>query len=58
MRHLPIPVRGRLALAAALVLALTLPGLAQYREYHISGKVLDSQKNPLAEVLKIGRAHV
>lgn len=51
MRHHPIPVRGRLALAAALVLALTLPGLAQYREYRISGKVLDSQKNSLAGVL-------
>jgi Tfp pilus assembly protein PilF len=37
--------------AAALALALVLPGLAQYREYHISGKVLDSQKKPLAGVL-------
>jgi tetratricopeptide (TPR) repeat protein len=51
MRHHQIPARGRLALAAALVLALALPGLAQYREYHISGKVVDSQKNPLAGVL-------
>ena len=51
MRHNQIPARGRLALAAALVLALALPGLAQYREYHISGKVVDSQKNPLAGVL-------
>jgi tetratricopeptide (TPR) repeat protein len=42
---------ARLALAAALALTLALPGLAQYREYHISGKVVDSQKNPLGGVL-------
>ncbi|HSA95585.1 MAG TPA: tetratricopeptide repeat protein, partial [Acidobacteriota bacterium] len=42
---------ARLALAAALALSLALPALAQYREYHITGKVLDSQKNPLGGVL-------
>lgn len=42
--------RARLAAAAALALTLALPALAQYREYNISGKVLDSQKNPLGGV--------
>lgn len=42
---------GRAALAAALTLCLALPALAQYREYHISGKVLDSQKAPLGGVV-------
>jgi tetratricopeptide (TPR) repeat protein len=51
MRQHKIPVRARLAFVAALVLALALPGLTQYREYNISGKVVDSQKNPLAGVL-------
>jgi hypothetical protein len=37
----------RLAFAAALVVALALSGWAQYREYSISGKVVDSQKNAL-----------
>ncbi len=41
---------GRLALGAVLVFALALAGTAQYREYIISGKVVDSQKNPLAGV--------
>jgi hypothetical protein len=43
-------LRDRLAFAAALALVLALPGLAQYREYNISGIVVDSQKNPLAGV--------
>ncbi len=30
------------------VLALAIPGLAQYREYYLTGKVLDTQKNPVA----------
>jgi len=33
------------------MLTLALPAFAQYREYHISGKVLDSQKTPLAGVV-------
>jgi len=41
---------ARLVFAAALIAVLSLPGLAQYREYNISGKVVDSQKNPLAGV--------
>jgi tetratricopeptide (TPR) repeat protein len=41
---------GRLALAAALALLSALPGLSQYREYNISGTVVDSQKSPLAGV--------
>ncbi|HPW17875.1 MAG TPA: tetratricopeptide repeat protein [Candidatus Aminicenantes bacterium] len=40
----------RPAVTAALALALALPALAQYREYHISGKVVDSRKNALAGV--------
>ncbi len=41
---------ARLVCAAVLVAALGLPGLAQYREYNISGKVVDSRNNPLAGV--------
>ena len=48
MRHLAI--RRRLALAAGLISALALTASAQYREYNISGRVVDSQKNPLAGV--------
>lgn len=36
--------------AAALILTLTLPATTQYREYNISGTVVDSKKNPLAAV--------
>ncbi len=36
-----------LVLLAAAVLAAALPGRAQYREYNISGMVVDSQKRPL-----------
>ncbi len=32
------------------VLALAVPGLAQYREYYITGKVIDTQKNPIEAV--------
>lgn len=48
MRHLR--VLAGLALAAGLILALALTASAQYREYNISGRVVDSQKNPLAGV--------
>jgi len=41
---------GRLPLLAGLVLALGLPAAAQYREYHITGIVMDTQRNPLAGV--------
>jgi|GEM_PF-298616 len=51
MRREKRSLAARLAWAAALVLTLALTGLAQYREYHITGKVLDSQKNPLGGVL-------
>ena len=37
---------GLIALVAVLVLAV--PGLAQYREYYITGNVIDTQKNPVA----------
>ncbi len=40
----------RLAIVAGVVLALALPSGAQYREYNISGQVLDSQKKPLEGV--------
>jgi tetratricopeptide (TPR) repeat protein len=36
---------GPIALVAVLVLAV--PGPAQYREYYITGKVIDTQKNPV-----------
>jgi tetratricopeptide (TPR) repeat protein len=42
-----------LALAIAVALAgvlLTAPLAAQYREYHIAGKVIDTQKNPIEGV--------
>jgi tetratricopeptide (TPR) repeat protein len=48
--HLRNPLPARLALLGAMTMILALPGLAQYREYLISGKVVDSQKNPLAGV--------
>jgi len=51
MRRHTNPLTGRTAFAAALMLTLALPAFAQYREYHISGKVLDSQKTPLAGVV-------
>ena len=48
MRHLRIAVG--LAVAAGLISVLALTASAQYREYNISGRVVDSQKNPLAGV--------
>jgi tetratricopeptide (TPR) repeat protein len=36
--------------AALLTLVLALPVLGQYREYHITGKVVDTQKRPLEGV--------
>jgi len=36
--------------AAALALALSTPALAQYREYYVRGKVVDTQKQPLSGV--------
>lgn len=50
MRHLQRHILRRLALLAVLVLAVALPGRPQYREYHISGTVIDSRNNPLAGV--------
>jgi len=50
MRDPQYRLRTGAILAASLVLALCLPGLAQYREYNISGQVIDSQKNPLEGV--------
>lgn len=38
------------ALCAGFVLALSLAAPAQYREYLISGKVVDTQKNPVPDV--------
>ncbi len=37
-------------LSAACALVLATPGWAQYREYYIRGRVLDTQKQPLAGV--------
>jgi tetratricopeptide (TPR) repeat protein len=48
-----IPLRRLSALAAlgaGLILALSLSARAQYREYLISGKVVDTKKNPVAGV--------
>jgi tetratricopeptide (TPR) repeat protein len=50
MNHPSRRIRFGAALCAAGILALALPGLAQYREYRISGQVVDSLKNPLAGV--------
>ncbi len=50
MRCVQSRVPGRLALLAGLVLAVGLPGTGQYREYHITGMVVDTQRNPLAGV--------
>ena len=43
------PVRSILVslVLAAAVLSAAVPGLAQYREYYLTGKVLDTQKNPV-----------
>ena len=50
MRQRKIPRGFRPALMAALILALAATGWAQFREYNISGTVVDSQKNPLPGV--------
>jgi Tfp pilus assembly protein PilF len=57
MRSQGCRVIGRLAVAAVLVLVLGLAAAAQYREYIISGKVVDSQKNPVAGVSILIRDH-
>ena len=45
MRNRTYRSLGLIALIGILVLAV--PGLAQYREYYITGKVIDTQKNPV-----------
>jgi len=50
MRQRKIPCGCRPALMAVLILGLAVAGSAQYREYNISGTVVDSQKNPLPGV--------
>jgi tetratricopeptide (TPR) repeat protein len=45
MRNRTYRSLGLIALIGLLVLAI--PGLAQYREYYITGKVFDTQKNPV-----------
>ncbi len=48
MRH---EINSRTALVAALAgVVLAAPALAQYREYYVRGKVLDTQKQPIAGV--------
>jgi tetratricopeptide (TPR) repeat protein len=49
MRNRTYRPLGLIALVGTLVLAV--PGLAQYREYYITGKVLDTQKNPIDGVV-------
>jgi tetratricopeptide (TPR) repeat protein len=46
MRNRTYRSLGLVALIGILVLAV--PGLAQYREYYLTGQVLDTQKNPVA----------
>ena len=48
MKHSHRGLVGFLAVLAGLTLAL--PGWGQYREYLISGKVVDTQKNPMVGV--------
>jgi tetratricopeptide (TPR) repeat protein len=51
MRH-PATCRwGRRLFGVTLALTLALPAIAQYREYYITGKIVDSNKNPLDKVL-------
>jgi tetratricopeptide (TPR) repeat protein len=48
MRH---PGRKAAGIATVLgTLVLASPGLAQYREYYVRGRVLDAQKQPLPDV--------
>jgi tetratricopeptide (TPR) repeat protein len=44
----PLPTLTRWAMAAAILAVGTWPALAQDREYHIAGKVLDMNKQPVA----------
>jgi tetratricopeptide (TPR) repeat protein len=46
-----------MAVAASLISVLALTASAQYREYIINGKVVDSQQNPLAGVAITLRDH-
>jgi tetratricopeptide (TPR) repeat protein len=48
MRHESARRAG--ALAALGVLLLAVPAFAQYREYYVHGRVLDTEKKPLADV--------
>lgn len=47
MRNRTYRSLGLIALIGISVLAV--PGLAQYREYYITGQILDTKKNPIAE---------
>ena len=47
MRNRTCRFLGLIALIGISVLAV--PGLAQYREYYITGQILDTKKNPIAE---------
>jgi tetratricopeptide (TPR) repeat protein len=51
MRHPVTYRRGRRLSGVILALILTLPAMAQYREYYITGKIVDSNKNPLENVV-------
>ena len=48
MRYRTIRLVGLTILIIGLI--QVFPGLAQYREYYLSGKVVDTQKNPVAGV--------
>ena len=47
VRHHPVRLAAAILIAGSL---LAVPLAAQYREYHIVGKVVDTQKNPLEGV--------
>lgn len=49
MRYGTVRFFGLLAFAVG-ILFLAVPGLAQYREYYLYGKVLDTEKNPIVGV--------
>lgn len=48
MRHTTVSVVGAIAVLGTMSLAS--PGLAQYREYYVRGRVLDAQNRPLPDV--------
>jgi tetratricopeptide (TPR) repeat protein len=48
MRYRTVRFFGLLAFAVGILQAV--PGLAQYREYYLYGKVLDTEKNPIVGV--------